>query len=196
MLSQFSLVFIFLSMASVLAVLILPRFRWVIYALAIQYLAAFFLSTQTLSLGLALIKLLIGWMITALFASISTTIEKKWNSESVLSGIILRVTVMIGLWIVLYIAAPAMKSWLPVPLYLLMGGLFLLSGGIIQFGLSNQVMRVCIGLLTFMSGFEVIYASLEPSVMVSGLLALVNIGIGLVGILLTMRMGPDSEVVE
>jgi hypothetical protein len=103
---------------------------------------------------------------------------------------------MIGLWIVFYLATPAMKTWLPVPLNSLIGGLFLISGGIIEFGLSNQVIRVCIGLLTLMSGFEVIYAALEPSVLVSGLLALVNIGIGLVGIFLIMRRETDSEVVE
>jgi hypothetical protein len=194
--SQLSIIFIFLEMTSILAVLILPKFRWVIYALSIQYLSAFFLTFQTLSPGLALIKLLVGWMITALFASISTTIEKKWNREKILSGMILRITVMIGLWIVLYLATPAMKVWLPVPLNSLIGGLFLISGGIIEFGLSNQVIRVCIGLLTLMSGFEVIYAVLEPSVMVSGLLALVNIGIGLVGMFLVIRLDTDIEVVE
>jgi hypothetical protein len=195
MLGQLSILFIFLEMVSILAVLILPKFRWVIFALGIQYMAAFFLTFQTLSPGLALIKLLVGWMITALFASISTTVERKWITEKVLSGMILRITVMVGLWIVLYLAAPTMKTWLPVPLTSLIGGLFLISGGIIEFGLSNQVMKVCIGLLTLLSGFEVIYAALEPSVMVSGLLALVNIGIGLVGIFLIMRLETDIEVV-
>ncbi len=196
MLIQLSVIFIFLEMASIMAVLILPKFRWVIFALGIQYLAAFFLTFQTLSLGLALIKLLVGWMITALFASISTTVERRWNTEKALSGMILRITVMVGLWIILYLATPTIKTWLPAPINSLIGGVFLISGGIIEFGLSNQVMRVCIGLLTLMSGFEVIYAVLEPSVMVSGLLALVNIGIGLVGIFLIMRLEADIEVVE
>ena len=38
-----------------------------------------------------------------------------------------------------------------------------------------------IGLLTFLSGFEILYAALENSVLVAGLLAAINLGLALVG---------------
>ena len=37
------------------------------------------------------------------------------------------------------------------------------------------------GLLSFLAGFEVVYAALELSVVVAGLLAVVNLGLALAG---------------
>jgi hypothetical protein len=40
---------------------------------------------------------------------------------------------------------------------------------------------VVLGLLTFLSGFEVLYAAMESSSLVTGLLAVVNLGLALAG---------------
>lgn len=62
-----------------------------------------------------------------------------------------------------------------------LAGLLLIGMGLIQLGFSNRSFRVILGLLTLLSGFEIIYASIENSALVAGLLASVNLGIALVG---------------
>ncbi len=179
-----------------MSLLLVSRFRLALVALGVQYLAMFWFTATALPLGMAAVKLLVGWMITALFASMATTTASGWDSEKILSGKLLRFGVMVIMWVVIYLATPFVSIWLPVNENLLMGGLILLSGGLIQIGLSNRIMRICFGLLTLMSGFEIIYAALEPSVLVSGMLALVNIGIGLVGLSLVVIKGTENEVME
>jgi hypothetical protein len=43
-----------------------------------------------------------------------------------------------------------------------------------------------IGLLTVISGFEILYATLEASVLMTGLLAILNIGLAFLGAYLQM----------
>jgi len=194
-LAQVSPVLLVLLMASSLCILMLQNFRLALAALAAQYLLIFLLITSVLPSSLALVKLLVGWMITALLVSEIRLIEKDWENRIALSGNLLRGGVLILLWIVVYLVLPLIQLWIPVNQTVLLGGMILLSGGLIQVGLSSQVLRVSLGLLTLFSGFEIIYAALEPSVLVSGLLVLVNIGIGLTGLFLVIRGKEDNEVI-
>jgi len=195
-LAQVSPVLLVLLMASSLCILMLQNFRLALAALAAQYLLIFLLITSVLPSSLALVKLLVGWMITALLVSEIRLIEKDWENRIALSGNLLRGGVLILLWIVVYLGLPLIQLWIPVNQTVLLGGMILLSGGLIQIGLSSQVLRVSLGLLTLFSGFEIIYAALEPSVLVSGLLVLVNIGIGLTGLFLVIRGKEENEVIQ
>lgn len=195
-LAQVSPVLLVLLMASSLCILMLQNFRLALAALAAQYLLIFLLITSVFPSSLALVKLLVGWMITALLVSEIRLIEKDWENRIALSGNLLRGGVLILLWIVVYLGLPLIQLWIPVNQTVLLGGMILLSGGLIQVGLSSQVLRVSLGLLTLFSGFEIIYAALEPSVLVSGLLVLVNIGIGLTGLFLVIRGKEENEVIQ
>ena len=59
--------------------------------------------------------------------------------------------------------------------------MILLGMGLLQLGMSDQPLRIIVGLLTLLSGFEVLYAAIENSVLVAGLLAVVTLGIASVG---------------
>ena len=48
-------------------------------------------------------------------------------------------------------------------------------------GLTALPLRIVLGLLTVFSGFEILYAVVETSTLVSGLLAGVSLGLALVG---------------
>ena len=50
-----------------------------------------------------------------------------------------------------------------------------------------------IGLLTTLSGFELIYAAVENSVLVTGLLAVVTLGLALVGAYLLETLSRTEE---
>src|SRR4030042_79605 len=74
------------------------------------------------------------------------------------------------------------ESWLSMISIPIRWGSFVMMGfGLLQISLTNHPLRVIIGLLTFLSGFEIIYAAIEKSTLVTGLLAGVNLGLALVG---------------
>ncbi|MFA9489706.1 MAG: hypothetical protein ACERK1_00570, partial [Anaerolineales bacterium] len=52
--------------------------------------------------------------------------------------------------------------------------------GILILGLFDSAFRVGIGLLVMLAGFDIIYSSVEPSLAIVALLALVHLGIALV----------------
>jgi hypothetical protein len=78
--------------------------------------------------------------------------------------------------------APRIEAVIPgLALQVITGGLLLLGLGFIHLGITSEPFRVVLGLLTLLSGFEIIYAALESSILVAGLIALVNLGLALTG---------------
>jgi hypothetical protein len=66
--------------------------------------------------------------------------------------------------------------------YAVTGGSLLLIGlGLLHLGITSHILRVVIGLLTVLSGFEVLYSTVEGSILVAALLAVINLGLALVG---------------
>lgn len=57
---------------------------------------------------------------------------------------------------------------------------WMMASGLLQAGLFERPLRMGIGLLTFLSGFELIYSVLEPSLAVAALLAGVHLGLALI----------------
>ncbi len=53
--------------------------------------------------------------------------------------------------------------------------------GILQSGMTARPFRVSVGLLTVLAGFEILYAAVETSLLVAGLLAIINLGLALSG---------------
>jgi len=154
--------------------------RYALLALIVQYVGVFWLIAQTLPIGLAAVKLIIGWMAGAILASSQISLGEDLPVSD-LSGRIFRVFVVIFGVIVAFSILPAAKAWLPVERSLLSGGLILLISGLIQLGLTSNPFRLSIGLLTFLAGFEMIYSGLVSSVLVVGLLGLINLGVGVAG---------------
>ena len=74
-----------------------------------------------------------------------------------------------------------------------MGGVTLMAMSLLQLGMTNQFFRLILGLLTLLSGFEVLYAGLENSVLVTGLLSILTIGLALVGAYLIAQIVPGEE---
>lgn len=154
--------------------------RYALLALVVQYVGVFWLIAQTLPIGLAAVKLIIGWMAGAILASSQISLGEDLPVSD-LSGRIFRGFVVIFGVIVAFSILPAAESWIPVERSLLSGGLILLISGLIQLGLTSNPFRLSIGLLTFLAGFEMIYSGLVSSVLVVGLLGLINLGVGVAG---------------
>jgi len=164
--------------------LISRDWRWSLSLLAIQYLAAFSLVVRHWPLGMASVKLVAGWMAIATLgvthlgiSNDESDIEMFWPRgrwfRVFLAGIVILFTLA---------AAPRVQVVIPgLGLQVIVGGLLLLGMGLIHLGITTQPLRVILGLLTLLTGFEIIYAALESSILVAGLIAVVNLGLALTG---------------
>lgn len=149
--------------------------------LAVQYLAVFLLIFQVWPFGLAAVKLISGWMgVAILFA---TLLQKTASPEPEpgISSRLFRLLLGVLVWVLFFTIAPSFARWLPVPSTFLWSGGILLGIGLLQLGTSQYPLRVIIGLLTVISGFEILYAAVENSTLVTMLLAVVTLGLAIVG---------------
>ncbi len=57
------------------------------------------------------------------------------------------------------------------------GSLLLIGMGLLHLGITARILPVTIGLMTVLAGFEILYSSVEGSVLVAALLAVINLGL-------------------
>lgn len=168
--------------------------RWFIVLLAIQYAGIAALTSSALPLEMAITKMVTGWMSAGVLGIAIASVPSSWRLEGRFwpTGRIFRFLAALLVFIAVFTAVPKLVELLPqTPLPLLNGGMLLISMGLLNLGLTAQPLRVSVGLLTVLGGFEIIYASVETSILVAGLLAGVNLGIGLIGAY--MITAPEME---
>jgi len=162
-------------------------------ALTVQYFFVVLLLTRLIRLEVAAVKGLIGWLICMVFylterrASMffeQTSAASKENVSSRWHRWIVSTQVSFHLLAGILIAVAAYTAALRIPLPEIPGDItlacYLLAGlGLLLIGLSEEPIQIGLGLLTFLSGFELFYVALEPSLAVTGLLGAVNFIIAL-----------------
>jgi hypothetical protein len=179
---------------STLYLLLSQNWRMSIFALAVQYLAVFLLISQVWPFGLAAVKLVAGWMAGAVLGASQPTPELVEDSLARSSTFIFRFLIAVLVWILVFTLSPLLVELIPgLPSSLVVGSLLLIGLGLIHLGVTTRPLRVLLGLLTTLSGFELIYAAVESSVLVAGLLAVVTLGIAMVGAYLLDTLSPDEE---
>lgn len=185
-----------LSIASLVVVILTtmtilwaPRWRWLIAALAFQYIAVFILVSQMWPLSLAAVKLITGWMAGAVLGASQQGLPSGQPGIT-FAGRLFRLLGGLLVFVVVFSVTQQAQGWLPIAPAPLAGGLILIGMGLFQLGLSSKPLPVIVGLLTALSGFEVIYAAVVTSVLVAGLLTIVTLGLALTG---AYWMVPVSE---
>lgn len=165
-------------------ILIVRDWRYCLLALSVQYIGVFVLVNASWPLEMAVAKMVAGWMSGAILgmAMASTPATLQAHDSSVKFGSIFRVLAAIILALTIASLVIHSDTWLSMIKSPIRWGSFILIGfGILQLSLTAHPLRVIIGLLTAISGFEIIYAAVETSTLVTGLLAGVNLGLALVG---------------
>ncbi len=160
-----------------------PRFRLV--AIAIQYTVLFWVVSTSLSLGLALVKLIVGWTAIALLGA------SLWNEPRIRPASFSwsqQVFRLLGGGMIIGLSfsfSSPQTTWLPVEMLYLRSGITLAGCGLLMNGFSRHSSMTILSLLEILSGFELIYAFLVDSVLMTGMLALVTLGLAGVGAYLT-----------
>lgn len=172
---------LFLLMVASLEQLITDNKRISLIALGVQYLGVFLLVIQSWSLTLASIKLIAGWMATAVLTATLFSSDIPDEPATQNQGRVFRILIGVLIWVLAFSIAPGINQWLPLPSVILWSGFILIGLGFLQMGMNKKGSKIVIGLLTTLSGFEILYAAVENSTLVAGILAVITMGIALVG---------------
>ena len=169
--------------------------------LAIQYIGVFILVRMEWSLAMAAVKLIAGWIsCTVLGMALLSLPEFRFRTEnqhaaqlengSVTTPVRTRLplgrpfillTAILIMLTTFSLAGIAQNWFAGTPFPVLLGGFILIGMGLLQLGFSDRQFPVILGLLTTLSGFEILYASIDSSALVAGLLAAANLGLALIG---------------
>ena len=195
--------FVLIVMASMM-ILIFRDWRLTAIALAVQYLGAFVLVSLSWPLGMAVVKLIVGWMATAAvaFSWQATDAHNQPSTDTSItdstSSLLFRGAA--GLLIVLlnFALTPSLQTnvFPQVDLVIIQGGVMIMGMALMQLGINSDPYLVIISLLSFLLGFEIIHAALEVSTLLTGLFVLVNLGLALVGAYFISKLGEGESQIE
>lgn len=179
------LAIIAVSLLGLTSFLILISWDWrlKIMALSVQYGAIFILIAQSWQIEMAALKLVSGWMAGAVLgiALIGRPVERPEGVHSRVVHILFRVfsVVLVGPLVLSF--APRIDKMVPGISYeQALGGLILIGMGLLNLGFTSKPLNVVLGLLTLLGGFEIYYAVVESSLLVTALLASVILGLAMV----------------
>jgi len=178
--------------------LLLARdWRWLIIFLSAQYFGMLILTMVHWPLGMASVKVVAGWMSAAILGMTRSGLprENKVERQSVLPrGRLFRLFAAGIVMLVVATATPRVDAVMADAGFAVTTGSLLLVGmGLLHLGVTDHVLRVTIGLMTILSGFEILYATVEGSVLVAALLAVINLGLALVGSYLLIASNSQVE---
>jgi hypothetical protein len=156
--------------------------RWSLGLLAVLYLGVFWMVQAHWPISLAATKLVTGWMACAILglaqlnAREPGALQATWLQGRLFhffaAGMVLAAT---------FALSARVESWFGLSLPVAWGGLLLVGLGLLHLGITSDSFQVIIGLLTVLAGFEILYAAVESSALVTALLSVVNLGLALAG---------------
>jgi len=177
--------------------LLVRDWRWSIVLLAVQYFGMFVLILQHWPLGMGSVKVVAGWMSAAILGMTRSGLSNEESNEESIwpRGRLFRLFAAAIILLIILVVTPSVDNIMadagfPVT----SGGLLLIGMGLLHLGITARILPVTIGLVTVMAGFEILYSSVEGSVLVAALLAVINLGLALVGsYLMIAAQAPETE---
>lgn len=207
---------IFLIILTSLTLMLVKEWRIIFLALALQYVGVSILVGISWPLGMVLVKWITGWMVGIVLAmgiiSLPIPLRKEYEISAVhptlpalpdlffenihtITAVLFRFfTAVLAIMTFLSIS-PQFSDWFPGATQQQTAGALILIGlGLLQIGFTGHPLQATLGLLTTLSGFEIVYAALESSALIAGLLAAANLGLALAGAYLIVA--PSMEETE
>jgi hypothetical protein len=196
-----------------LLLLVVRSWRLRIIFLASQYLGVFLLVGISWPIEMAVAKLVAGWMASAILgmamlgipqgeqpvAELPFIESRRFNAAaaSTLRQPIFHVFylfVAILIFLAAISIAPSIQLWVPgIDQNQALGSVILVAMGTLQLAFRSRPFGVTIGLLTTLPGFEILYAAVESSVLVAGLLAVITLSLAMIGSYLVTAPFMESQ---
>jgi hypothetical protein len=199
-----------------LLLLVVYDWRASVALLATQYIGVFLLVYIDWPLGMAITRLVAGWMAGAVLgmAMLSLPVygQEQVNVEARPTRPVRLAQryhlapgeapsplfhLLAALLVSLAVGAEVVQftTWLPgIQRVQAWGGLILVGMGLLKLGFHSQPMHVAVGLLTLFSGFEILYAAMNADPLIAALTAAFTLGLALTGayLLLAPHMEPGE----
>jgi hypothetical protein len=188
---------VILILITSIGLLLVRDWRWSIILLAVQFLGMFILTLQHWPVGMASVKLVAGWMSAAILGMTRSGFPSQMISERSIwpRGRLFRLFAAGIIVLIVLAATPSVDTIMADAGYAVTGGSLLLVGmGLFHLGITSSTLRVVTGLLTVLSGFEILYCAVEGSILVAALLATINLGLALVGAYLLIAQNAPQEI--
>jgi hypothetical protein len=188
---------ILVSIAS-LAALLTADWRVTISFLAVQFGGAFILIGLEWPFALAITTLIAGWLSGAILGmavisipKISPSAESRTSSNPRLNPLF-NLLAAILVYLMVVSLAPQIQKWLPfMSIEQSLAALTLIGLGMLRLALDASPLSTAASLLSVLSGFEVIYATLTTAQFVVGALAVITLFIAMAGAYLLLA--PSME---
>jgi hypothetical protein len=195
----FAWIAVLVFLVTSVGLLLVRDWRLSIIFLAVQYLGMFMLVLQHWPLGMASVKMVAGWMAAAILGMTRSGLSTPGvDEESVWpQGRLFRLFAAGIVGLIVSASTPGVSTIMADAGFAVTGGSLLLIGmGLLHLGIPVSILRVTIGLMTVLSGFEILYSAVEGSVLVAVLLAIINLGLALAGSYLLIASSLSEEEIE
>lgn len=189
-------------MVTAALLVMLNDWRSLLTGLAIQYLLAAVLAGQVITGPLAAVRLLTGWLAVSILALTAWRLRLPagaagvWRPAQLVfpTGFLFRLLATLAVASVALTLGGRLEFLLPGLDPAVNTAVITLAGlGLLNLGLTEEPVNAGCGLLTALTGFELAYAAIEPSLAVAALLAAVHFSIAMaVSYLAVMRYGPGE----
>ena len=175
--------------AAVVSIVI--EWRLAMFSMLTQYLFLSLLLNTELPGGLAMVKLVAGYMGCLILYWTARQVElalqtipdgRAWfvtNRAIYPMGLPFRILTLLFVILVL-MPLPEYLSFIAFPPAFLVPSLWLVTMGLLTIILTRDPLKTGMGLLTFQNGIELLYSLVDPGVVVIGLLGICTILVGLV----------------
>ena len=184
-------------LVTITAVILLSSYDWrlSLSALGAMYVGVFVLVALSWPLEMAVVKLAAGWISASVLGiSLINRPLAAPRRRYIVSEIVFRISASGLMGLVAVSLTPKVLAALTNATYeQALGGLLLLGLGILHLGFTADPLRVALGLLTVLAGFEILYAVIESSALVAGFLAAINMGMALTGAYLLLPPAAERE---
>jgi hypothetical protein len=171
---------ILLILAASILLFVFQNWRQSIIALGVVFFACFILYLQVWPFTMSAAKLITGWMALAIL-SINAPAHTPINEKGITSNRIFRMIALLFIWLVAFLASNSSNQFFGIRPEIIFAAFAIFSCGLLQLGMTSRPFFVILGILTIFAGFELLYASIETSILINGLLAIMNLLIALVG---------------
>jgi hypothetical protein len=185
---SFKLLAVILVSLTSLGSLLLSDWRITIGFLAVQYTAVFLLIGLEWPLALAITTLIAGWLSGAILGMALVSLPPSAHSPGSLPISSQRLNPLFNflaamlIYLMIGSLAPQIQKWLPLlSLEQSLAALTLLGLGLLRLALDSSPLSTAAALLSVLSGFEVIYATLSSAQFAVGALAVITLFIALAG---------------
>ncbi len=194
----FQLVAVFIISLAAFITLLISDWRVSICCLAVQFAGVFLLAAQVWPLALAFIILIAGWLSGAILGMAVISLPRNPSTPGAARTARQRLNPLFNLLaaVIIYMLvislAPQTQNWLPMMgLEQSLSALTLICFGMLRLALDANPLSTAAALLSIVSGFEVIYATLTSAPFAVGGLAIITLSIALAGAYLLLA--PSME---